>query len=425
MLPVAREVASGETHRLGFLTEGHHNCRVTPSSTILCRVHGKDGPGITAGLMAVLAESGADLYDVEQVVTRGRLTLDILFVAAEGKPTVKDLLFYAWERGLGVDFEVVEAQPGPDRPMAVVTVVGREIGPPAFGSTASAIAAAGANIERIVRLSRYPVVSYELVVSDGDIDDIRLNVVAAAAANGFDVAVQEERLERRMKRLIVIDVDSTLVQDEVIDRLAEAAGKGPEVAAITDAAMEGEIDFEKSLRRRVALLAGLETTVVETIAASLQLTPGARTLIRTLRRAGLRIALVSGGFTTVVGHIAGELEVDHAVANTLEVEDGHLTGRVVGEIVDRAGKARILSRIAATEGIPLEQVVAVGDGANDLDMLALAGLGIAFNARSAVREAADASLNVPYLDAILFLLGIRSGDVESVEEVPVVGLPPM
>lgn len=401
---------------------------MTESSTILCRVHGRDRPGITAGLMDVLAVSGAELYDVEQVVVRGRLTLDILFSAPEGKSTVKDLLFYGWESGLQLDFEVVEAAPSPANLTAAVTIVGPAIGPGAFGEAATAIASAGGNIDRIVRLSRYPVVSYELVVAEGDLEQMRRNLVMAASVHDFDVAVQEERLERRMKRLVVIDVDSTLIQDEVIDLLAAEAGVATQVAAITEEAMEGNLDFEDALRRRVQLLAGLDASVVESVAGRIRLTPGARTLIRTLKRAGMQTAIVSGGFSVVTEHLAGELGVDHFAANELEIVDGRLTGSLLGEIVDRQAKARILERIASEEGIPLEQVVAVGDGANDLDMLAVAGLGIAFNARTAVREAADTSLNVPYLDAILFLLGMRReeiADEDDVDPVPVAGLPPI
>lgn len=375
--------------------------------------------------MGVLAASGADLYDVQQVVVRGRLTLDILFAADESRSTLKDLLFFGWESGLQIDFEVVDEAPEETHPTAAVTIVGTTIDPDAFGEAARAIAGAGGNIDRIVRLSRYPVVSYELIVGGGDFDTLRQNLTMAAATHRFDVAVQEERLERRMKRLIVIDVDSTLIQDEVIDVLASEAGVLDEVARITARAMEGEIEFAEALRQRVALLEGLDLSVVEAVGERLRLTPGARTLIRTLRRFGMRIAIVSGGFTVITRRLAEDLGVDHAVANTLEVVDGRLTGRLVGDIVDRPGKARVLREIAEREGIPLDQVVAVGDGANDLDMLAAAGLGIAFNARTAVRDAADTALNVPYLDAILFLLGLRRSDVDAGEEIPVPGLPPL
>lgn len=384
-----------------------------------------DRPGITAGLMDVLSASGAELYDVEQVVVRGRLTLDVLFSAPEGRSTVKDLLFYGWESDLQIDFEVVEEAPSAARLTAAVTILGRKLGPSAFGAAAGAIAKAGGNIDRIVRLSRYPVVSYELIVADGDVGAVKENLVLAAAEHDFDVAVQEERLERRMKRLVVIDVDSTLIQDEVIDLLAAEAGVAEEVREITTQAMEGRLDFVASLKQRVELLAGLEERTVQEVASGVSLTPGASTLIRTLKRAGMRTAIISGGFTQVTDHLASRLGVDHAAANTLEVADGRLTGALVGDIVDREEKARILARIASEEDIPLEQTVAVGDGANDLDMLATAGLGIAFNARGAVRQAADAALNVPYLDAILFMLGIRRREVDDEDPFPVPGLPPV
>ena len=401
---------------------------MTDPTTILCRVHGFDRPGITAGLMDVLAATGAHLFDVEQVVVRGRLTLDLLFGVEEDQPTVKDLLFYGWQNDLHLEFDVVEGTPTQRRLTAAVTMVARSIGPGAFGAAATAVAEAGGNIDRIVRLSRYPVVSYELIVADGDIDQLRRNLGLAAASHSFDVAVQEERLERRNKRMVVIDVDSTLIEDEVIDLLAAEAGVGDEVVEITRAAMEGEIDFETALRRRVALLAGLDASALERVAGAVRFSPGARTFVRTLRRLGMKVALVSGGFTAITDRLGAELEVDTAVANELEIRHGVLTGALVGEIVDRPGKARILTRLAGEAGIPLEQVVAVGDGANDLDMLGVAGLGIAFNARRSVREAADASLNVPYLDAILFLLGLRRDDVEDRDDpvpVPVEGLPPV
>lgn len=378
--------------------------------------------------MEVLARSEAELYDVEQVVVRGRLTLDILFSAAEGRSTVKDLLFYGWESDLQMDFEVVEPAPTSKGPAAAVTLLAPQLGPAAFGAAAQAIAGAGGNIDRIVRLSRYPVVSYELVVAGADLGKLRESLVMSAAAHEFDVAVQEERLERRTKRLVVIDVDSTLIQDEAIDLLAEVAGVETEVAAITSQAMEGTLDFATALRERAALLGGLEAAALDEVAARVRLTPGAKTFIRTLKRMGMRTAIVSGGFTTVTSRLADRLGVDHAVANTLEVVDGRLTGRIVGDVIDRAAKARVLEQIAAAEGIPVEQVVAVGDGANDLDMLAVAGLGIAFNARTAVRDAADAAVNVPYLDAVLFMLGIRRDEIEDPADpdpVPVSGLPPV
>ena len=216
-------------------------------------------------------------------------------------------------------------------------------------------------------------------------------------------------------RLVVMDVDSTLIAAEVIDLLAAHAGCAGQVAAVTEAAMRGELDFAAALRERVALLAGLDSAAIDAVRAELRLAPGARTLIRTLKRLGYRCGIVSGGFTQFTDGLAAGLGIDYAAANTLEVADGRLTGRLSGPIVDRAGKALALRRFAAAAGTSLSQTVAVGDGANDLDMIATAGLGIAFNAKPAVRDAADASVSVPHLDAILYLLGISRDDVEAAD----------
>jgi phosphoserine phosphatase len=280
---------------------------------------------------------------------------------------------------------------------------------------ARSIADGGGNIDRIARIAKYPVTAYELTVSGGDLELIRRELGAAAKSHQIDLAVQAEGLFRRAKRLVVLDVDSTLIQDEAIELLSDHAGRREQVADITRRAMAGELDFEQSLRERVRLLKGTPSDVLDEVAASLRLTPGARTFIRTLRRLGMKIAVVSGGFTVFTDYLRSELALDHAVANALEIVDGVLTGELVGRVVDRAGKAQVLREIAEAEGIPLAQTVAVGDGANDLDMLTTAGLGIAFNAKPVVTEAADTAVSVPYLDAILFFLGIRRDDVEAAD----------
>jgi phosphoserine phosphatase len=401
-------------------------------STILARISGLDGPGITAGLMEVLSQGDCTLYDVEQVVLRDRLSLSVLISVPDGQPTVRDVLFYAWEKGLQADFEVVDEDIStPVRPRFAVTVIGAQISPDAFGAVANAIASAGGNIDSIERLSRYPVISYELAVSGGDQAAMRSSLLATSAGHDVDVAVQAEGLTRRSKRLIVLDVDSTLIQDEVIDLLAEEAGVATEVAELTTMAMAGEIDFTASLTRRVALLRDLPVDALERVWERIRLTPGARTFVRTLHRMGMKIAIVSGGFTVFTERLKAELGLDHAFGNDLEISDGKLTGRLTGPPIDRARKASILKEVAQIEGIPLDQTVAIGDGANDLDMLAVAGLGIAFNAKPLVRDAAQTAVSVPYLDAILFLLGIRREEVEAAdsgetfERIPIAGLPPL
>lgn len=388
---------------------------MSEQKTILVSVSGPDGPGISAGLMDALHAGGAEIYDVEQIVVRGRLTLEVLFGVTTEQATIKDLLFFGWEKGLHIDFELIEADPAPIKRMAVVTVIGATVSAAQFGAVARAIANGGGNIERIFRLSRYPVVSYELVISNGDLDTIRTELVAVAAGAPIDLAIQPDGLERRAKRLVVLDVDSTLIQQEVIDLLAAEAGHADEVQRITAAAMAGEIDFLDSLNRRVALLAGIDHDALARVATQMTLTPGAKTFIRTLHRMGLKTAIVSAGFTRFTEALAAELGVDYALSNTLEVVDGKVTGRLTGELVDAKRKEQFLTEVAAKEGIPMSQTVAVGDGANDLLMLAAAGLGIAFNAKPIVTEQADTAVSVPFLDAILFLMGVSRDHVEAAD----------
>lgn len=366
--------------------------------------------------MRVLEAGSADLLDVEQIVVRGRLTLDILIDVPPGNTVIKDLLFYGWENKLRLDFEVVEDAPSEFRTRSAVTVIGREVGPGVFGEVAAAIASGNGNIDRIFRLSRYPVIAYELAITDGEIDVMRRALVDVAAANPVDIAIQAEGLHRRARRLVVLDVDSTLIQNEMIDLLAEEAGVADEVAAITVQTMNGELDFEAALRSRVRLLAGTPATAIEAAAGRIKLTPGARTFVATLKRLGMRVGVVSGGFTVFTDRLVEQLDLDGAVANELEIVDGVITGELTGRIVDRQRKAEVLREMAELDGIPLEQTVAIGDGANDLDLLAAAGLGIAFNAKPVLREAADTALSVPYLDAALFLLGIPREDVSGTDD---------
>jgi phosphoserine phosphatase len=393
------------------------------TQTILVRVSGPDRPGITAALMTVLADAGADVEDVEQIVIRGRLSLGLVVSVPPGGDVLKELLLFGWEQGVDVDFEVVEATPTPARrPGAVVTIMGRRVCPAEFAAAARIIADHGGNIDRIVRLGRYPVMAYELAVTGGDTDGMKQALLAAGLELECDIAVQREGLGRRAARLVVLDVDSTLIQDEIIELLAEEAGCGAEVAGITARAMAGELDFRQALEQRVGLLAGLDAGVLERVRDKIRLTPGARTFVRTLRRLGFRTAIVSGGFDAVTEPLRRELGLDYAYANRLEVAGGRLTGRLEGPVIDRPRKAEIMAEIAGREGIALDQVVAIGDGANDLDMLSAAGLGIAFNAKPVVRRAADTAVTVPFLDAVLFVLGVRREDIDDADLAE--GIPP-
>ncbi|HEX5771818.1 MAG TPA: phosphoserine phosphatase SerB, partial [Nocardioidaceae bacterium] len=296
-----------------------------------------------------------------------------------------------------------------------VTVLGMPLRPAAVAAIAGRIADTGANIDRIERMARYPVTAIDLHVSGADPDRLRVVLSEEAARQSVDVAVQPANLLRHGMRLIVMDVDSTLIQGEVIEMLADHAGCLQKVAEVTEAAMRGELDFEQSLRERVALLEGLEASALDQVYESILLAPGARTMVRTLKRLGYRFAIVSGGFTQITDRIADDLGIDFAAANELEVVDGRLTGRIVGPVVDRAGKAAALRRFAAEVGVSTASTIAIGDGANDLDMLTAAGLGIAFNAKPVVQQAADTAVNVPYLDAIIYLLGITREEVEAAD----------
>lgn len=388
---------------------------------LLVIITGRDRPGVTSRLFSELAQFSLVVLDTEQIVLRGRLILGVLVdlatIGAADELALRDGLSRA-ARDLGLEIEMtVEPQPD-DAPTAGplhVTVLGNPLRPAAMAGVAGCIARCGANIDRIERLARYPVTCIELEVSGADPDVLRTELNAQAALEHVDVAVQRSGLYRRAKRLVVMDVDSTLVQGEVIEMLAEHAGCADQVAAITQAAMRGELDFEQSLRERVALLKGLPSTVFATVRESLVLTPGARTLVRTLKRLGYLVAIVSGGFTQITDGLVAELGLDFAAANTLEVVDGIVTGSLIGPIIDRPGKASALRRFALAAGVPLNQTIAIGDGANDLDMLGLAGLGVAFNAKPLVREAADTAVNVPYLDAILYLLGISRDEIDAAD----------
>ena len=386
--------------------------------TLLVTISGEDRPGVTSAFFDAIADVGAEVLDLEQVVVRGHLTLAMLLAAGDAEQRLRAVITSV---GTSLDLKVkIKKGTGDSRSRrsgrAAVVVLGAPLRASGVAAITARIASHGANIDRIRRLSRYPVTTVEFDVSGADVDRLRRELALESSVHGLDIAVAAGGLARRGRRLVVMDVDSTLIQHEVIELLASHAGREAEVAAVTAAAMSGELDFADSLRERVAALAGLPVSVLDEVRAAVQFTPGARTLVRTLKRLGFTVAVVSGGFIEIVEELARELDIDHAHANRLEVRDGLLTGRVVGEIVDRAGKAKALRRFAAEAGLPLSRTVAIGDGANDLDMLEAAGLGVAFNAKPVVREQADTAVNVPYLDAVLYLLGITREEIEEADE---------
>ncbi|MFM9150864.1 MAG: phosphoserine phosphatase SerB [Candidatus Planktophila sp.] len=385
--------------------------------TGLILVSGEDRPGITEALFQTLAPFSLSIIDIEQVVIRSRLILTILIaldpahadaveedVARTGADLDLDVaMVFSEEEG-----ESIAAKTG----LTHVVVLSQDLKPAALSAVASKIAQAGGNIERIHRTASYPVTAIECVVSGVESVDLKNALTPLAAQYLIDIAVSPGGLMRWAKKLVLMDVDSTLISQEVIELLGEKAGVADRVKEITDRAMAGELDFEASLRERVSLLKGLPATVLEEVREAITLTPGAKTLVSTMQKLGHTIAVVSGGFIDVIEPLLQSLNIVHYRANTLEIIDGHLSGNLTGPIIDRAAKAQALREFALIEKVELEQTVAIGDGANDLDMIALAGLGIAFNAKPAVRAAADSALSAPYLDSVLYLLGISREDVE-------------
>ena len=385
--------------------------------TLLITLTGKDRPGVTSLVFDTLAGFGVEVLDIEQIVLRRRLILGLLVSTPRDWKSLRDAMVGVAEQ-LGMTVEVDRgAGDNRARPQgrSHVTVLGTPLKSTAMAAIAGRIADTGANIDRIERMARYPITAIDLHVSGVEPDKLREILAREAARQGVDIAVQAANLLRRSMRLIVMDVDSTLIQGEVIEMLAAHAGCEPEVARVTEEAMRGEVDFGESLRARVALLEGLDARALDQVYADLELSPGARTTVRTLKRLGYRFAIVSGGFSQITDRLAADLGIDFAAANELEIVDGKLTGQVVGEIVDRAGKATALRRFATQCGLPVGATIAIGDGANDLDMLNAAGLGIAFNAKPVVQEAAHAAVNVPYMDAVLYLLGISREEIEAAD----------
>jgi phosphoserine phosphatase len=385
--------------------------------TGLILVSGIDSPGITQALFETLAPFAITVLDIEQVVIRERLILTVLIdLNPDHAQAIEEDLTACAER-LAVDvatsFQTQEmssiaAKSG----LLHVVALGSPLAPQAIAAIASTIASLSGNIERIHRTASYPVTAIEFIVSGADQSALRQNLAVVSADQNVDIAVSPGGLMRWAKKLVVMDVDSTLIQQEVIELLAAKAGALKEVQEITSAAMRGDLDFSQSLIARVALLKGLPESALHEVRGEITLTPGARTLVQTLKKLGHSVAVVSGGFTSVIEPLIKELGITHYRANTLEVKDGALTGKVLGTIIDRAGKATALRDFAKIEGVDLEQTIAIGDGANDLDMIAIAGLGIAFNAKPAVKAAADSSVSAPYLDSVLYLLGITREEIE-------------
>ncbi|MGH3755758.1 MAG: phosphoserine phosphatase SerB [Pseudonocardiaceae bacterium] len=397
----------------------------SPRTTLLVTVTGRDKPGVVSVIFAALTKHGVDILDVEQVVIQGRIILGVLVATTADPEDLQEAAEQAMA-SIGMQVEVEVGAGAVDASTRgsthVVLVLGRPVTARAFTETTRALAALDINIDAIRRIADYPVTGLELLVSvpssgDSQAADaaLRATLVRIAAHGEVDLAVERVGIARRAKRLVVFDVDSTLVQGEVIEMLAERAGCGDEVRAITEAAMRGELDFTASLRRRVALLAGLPASVLTEVTAALELTAGARTTVRTLKRLGFRCGAVSGGFTQVVRPVAEDLGLDFCAANELEISEGKLTGQLIGAVVDRPGKADALRRAAEHFGVPLAQCVAVGDGANDIDMLSVAGLGVAFNAKPALREVADTAITQPFLDIVLFVLGVTRDEVEAAD----------
>jgi phosphoserine phosphatase len=385
--------------------------------TGLILVSGVDSPGITEALFDALSPFAVTILDIEQVVIRGRLILTVLISLspAHSKAIESDLEECASTLGVDIatafessDHTTIAAK----KSLLHVVVLSQSLKPIAINAIAAVIATDGGNIERINRTASYPVTAIELAVSGANLATLRSALASTGSELGVDIAVSPGGLMRFATKLVVMDVDSTLIQQEVIELLGAKAGVQSEIAKITEAAMRGELDFEASLRARVALLKGLPETVLSDVQSEITLTPGARTLVRTLKKLGHHIALVSGGFEPVIAPLAAELGIDHMRANNLAIADGKLTGALVGPVIDRAGKATALRDFAAEHNVDLEQTIAIGDGANDLDMIAIAGMGIAFNAKPAVKAAADSSVSAPYLDSVLYLMGISREEVE-------------
>ena len=397
---------------------------------VLINITGVDRPGLTAAITGVLAQGGVNILDIGQAVIHDTLSFGILVEipdTEQGKSVLKDILFKGYELDQQVRFTPVSEEDYQQwvgnqvKKRHIVTLLTRKVTAGQLQAVSSITAKYGLNIDHIDRLSgRMPLdtpadqgkgcIEFSVRGEAADPQALRAEFLSVAQELNVDIAFQEDSLFRRNRRLAVFDMDSTLIEAEVIDELAKAAGVGDQVSAITERAMAGELDFRASFKERLALLKGLDVSVLDSIGASLRLTEGAETLFAELKRLGYKTAILSGGFTYFAKQLQAKLGIDYVFANELEVVDGKVTGVAVEPIVDAQRKADLLKELAHKEGLRLEQTIAVGDGANDLPMLAIAGLGVAFRAKPLVKQSAKQAISTLGLDGVLYLLGFRDRD---------------
>ena len=399
---------------------------------ILITINGMDRPGVTAALTEILANNNAVILDIGQADIHNQLSLGILFQCTEENSgnILKELLFKSYELDVNIRFSPIsEAEysewvgmQGKNR--YIITILGRKLTAKQIAGVSHVVAEQGMNIDDIKRLTgripldeneRTPKASVQFSVRGTPSDKERMKADFMRLSNELemDISFQEDSMYRRMRRLICFDMDSTLIKTEVIDELAIRAGVGDQVKAITESAMRGEIDFCESFKQRCALLKGLDVSVMQEIAENLPITEGVDRLMRVLKKVGFKIAILSGGFTYFGNYLKQKYNIDYVYANELEIEDGKLTGRYVGDIVDGRRKAELLRLIAQVENVDIRQTVAGGDGANDLPMISIAGLGIAFHAKPKVKATANQSISTIGLDGILYFLGYKDSYLES------------